>query len=890
LNLVLLDYLQDYLLSNLKATDIARICKQAGLPARGSKKAMLQQARNNLPSHRINELIRSKDIIRWEDQLLFACILDSERTRKEILDTDLAKAIFSAISADEHLPRHYSANLQDYLRRKRVSALIKQGLLIKSRRGRLIFYSIEPCLRPVLNDVLVNLSAEELIGRFKASDEYSILVKYQQELQNRIARRKQLEIETYALFESVGVKEIRCVATEHSGPLRIVAFSDYRVQNIGLLLDFIQNIKPMPDMILYAGDNVLRFNNIPIDRLKEYWLLMNEHSKPIYLLKAAVHKKNAYISTTISKAIGFNIPKPEPTINESTMREYVSEVLRKKLEQDIGETVNPIERLTERIALRQLNHPCQDWILHYEIQGDSIRGFVYVPEQRDNFFEALANLSKYGLCAVCGNDDSPVVREVIQGSRVYDVHSTQVAIGPYVILGLEGAPIRLEEISLGIVLYHEGSIAKHLDEHYRRAMGKRLIIVSHTPPRDILDHALRYGERNIGSIELKRFVESHPDTVLVVSGHVHHCGGNSMNLGKATVLNAASHDNFGEPGRVALITIDEDVVHIKWHLLHEVSEICGIGPKTAQKLGEAGIRRIEDFLEIPFDQLCERTGFGMKRLEKFVVRAQAIKDGRPYVLEPPGITDTKGMYVDIETDLSGSLVWLIGLYNSATGEFRNLFAETGKEEQQILKEFVRITKGDKSPIYFYAGMGYDQRVLKNRLTHYGLCDDCTSRMVDLLPVIRRSVALPLKTYALKAVSRYFGYEYRHPTMDGFEVATRYLTEYLTAPSDGLKKLFQEYNEDDTRSPAHILERMIGICNEQPVRDVCPQLSRQVPEDVQEYDDILDDFVNGGLRSVRVEYPEKSPSALVSGLESRISGRKADIRLVVRRGQIYLTKV
>ena len=45
----------------------------------------------------------------------------------------------------------------------------------------------------------------------------------------------------------------------HSGQFRMVAFSDYRVQDIGLLYEFIETLNPRPDLILYGGDDIERF-------------------------------------------------------------------------------------------------------------------------------------------------------------------------------------------------------------------------------------------------------------------------------------------------------------------------------------------------------------------------------------------------------------------------------------------------------------------------------------------------------------------------------------------------------------------------------------------------------------------------------------------------------
>jgi len=45
----------------------------------------------------------------------------------------------------------------------------------------------------------------------------------------------------------------------HSGPLRLVAFSDYRVQDIELLIEELSKLQPRADLILYAGDDIKRF-------------------------------------------------------------------------------------------------------------------------------------------------------------------------------------------------------------------------------------------------------------------------------------------------------------------------------------------------------------------------------------------------------------------------------------------------------------------------------------------------------------------------------------------------------------------------------------------------------------------------------------------------------
>src|SRR5207245_130879 len=57
-------------------------------------------------------------------------------------------------------------------------------------------------------------------------------------------------------------------ADESAQIKRVVAFSDYRVQDIDLLIDFIKKVNPPPDLLLYGGDDIDRFGRLPDDYLR----------------------------------------------------------------------------------------------------------------------------------------------------------------------------------------------------------------------------------------------------------------------------------------------------------------------------------------------------------------------------------------------------------------------------------------------------------------------------------------------------------------------------------------------------------------------------------------------------------------------------------------------
>jgi Icc-related predicted phosphoesterase len=204
------------------------------------------------------------------------------------------------------------------------------------------------------------------------------------------------------------------VEFQHTGDLRIFAFSDYRVHDIRLLLDILDRLSEPLDVVVYAGDDVERFAPPRFD-------LINLEERGEFLLRKS--------SGTI-----LLIRKP---------------------------------------SLRQAD---------------------------ENFFEKIARKAKAGLIAVAGNDN-PLGPAHIYGEKVYDVYRRWVKIGRFLFVGLEGAPYQPRSL-----LHSESAYAVRLELAKKLLKeGEKLIIVSHVPPRGILDYAKRISEEHTGSKALRIF-------------------------------------------------------------------------------------------------------------------------------------------------------------------------------------------------------------------------------------------------------------------------------------------------------------------------------------------------------------------------------------------------
>lgn len=486
--------------------------------------------------------------------------------------------------------------------------------------------------------------------------------------------------------------------------------------------------------------------------------------------------------------------------------------------------------------------------------GDDLSRFIELDGSRESVlvdhFERLAELSKYGLCLVRGNDDSGHVNKYIKGTKVFDVHRDPLIIGEYAVIGIEGAiyePAQPDN-AIGFTLNSEQGVKKHL-ETMKKIVGanKSLIIVSHTPPRNVLDFAVRFGQRHVGSNSLRGFLEKNSKTVpLVVCGHVHINGGKHELLKNTTVVNAASHDYEGAPGRVALISILDgqrrqwdDRVFISWQEVQNKLRLYGVGAAKEAKLAAAGIHRVEHILSFSPEQLCQRIGCSLNTAQSLHLRAKSMVERKTIALKPLIELDVENpIFLDIETDLTQSLVWLVGVYFLKKDKFVQYFAERPKDEKAMLTKFLsEMKQSDKGTMYIFSGTYFDERVLKKRMAHHGLDYSGLSPFVDLCIDIRKSVIFPLHSYGLKHLARYFGYNYRHPDLDGISVATAYLGSYQRERNKQLLKVLKEYNEDDVKSLPVIVSKIAEIAGTikitRIITETVVETELEIPEDEDE---------------------------------------------------------
>lgn len=497
--------------------------------------------------------------------------------------------------------------------------------------------------------------------------------------------------------------------------------------------------------------------------------------------------------------------------------------------------------------------------------GDDVHRFVRPPST--NFFARLASLARYGLVGVIGNDDRETARSCFFGRKVYEIHSMPLSIGRFGFLGLEGAP-KLEpgKKDVGLTLYEEHDIALHLAEQASLLDNKTLIVVSHAPPRDCLDTAMRVNRAPIGSTALRSFIESNERVAVVICGHVHSCGGQATKLGNAQVLNVASHDNHPtEPARLGVVEIsrrgcvqyhfiqlltnltrrqsiappsstndlvtlcstigDDAALHaygngvasireLETNIDHRrslrVSAVYEVGPDIENRLHFADIDTIGQLVDAAPERVANESGIGLTRAHLFAKRAQAYLLWHPVAIKPVELPRSGRGYIDIETDLRQSYCWLVGVIDDEGDHVQQFLAKDPTQEKSMLEEVSGYLQHRKPSIMLhFSKTQFDRRVLVKQFRKHGLdVPPILESSIDCQPLLARAIAIPRKKYGLKQFASCFGFRFRIPELDGMQVALQYeraLQEKKPVPHELLV-----YNQDDVLALRFVVQRAIEL--------------------------------------------------------------------------------
>lgn len=269
----------------------------------------------------------------------------------------------------------------------------------------------------------------------------------------------------------------------------------------------------------------------------------------------------------------------------------------------------------------------------------------------------------------------------------------------------------------------------------------------------------------------------------------------------------------------------------------EVGILPAVDRGTVEELHERGAGTIPELLA-DFDVASlaglERTWAGRMKpvgeeyAERILLGARAFETGRPIVLSEPELPDAKSWVMfDLEgmpprvDELEKIYIWGLQVFGENAGPFRPAVAGFGpggdREGWFAFLDQCGAILDEYGDIPFVHWATYEQVKLDTYITRYGDPDGIAARvkanLLDLLPITRASVAVPVSSYSLKDVETVAGYERRLEEYGGSWSMARYIEATETNDEAERAAIIDEilaYNREDLEATWAVLEWLRGL--------------------------------------------------------------------------------
>jgi uncharacterized protein len=253
-----------------------------------------------------------------------------------------------------------------------------------------------------------------------------------------------------------------------------------------------------------------------------------------------------------------------------------------------------------------------------------------------------------------------------------------------------------------------------------------------------------------------------------------------------------------------------------------LSLLPGVTPIRYTQLQALDITTLESLSNTSPTVLENLLGFDSDIAPKLVVQAKSALEKRPFILPYPlpteDITYTAPIeiYFDIEAQPDLDLDYLLGVLvvnrQTNTEQFHSFLAEKPEDEELIWQQFLDLVwQYPEAPIYHFCVYEFDtvKRLAKLYRTPHSSVRPVLSRFVDVYEQLTQSVALPVESYALKAIARWLGFEWRDKEASGAKCIYWY-DQWLQTGDHSLIEMIQRYNEDDCRATLKVKEWFVNF--------------------------------------------------------------------------------
>ena len=237
-----------------------------------------------------------------------------------------------------------------------------------------------------------------------------------------------------------------------------------------------------------------------------------------------------------------------------------------------------------------------------------------------------------------------------------------------------------------------------------------------------------------------------------------------------------------------------------------LDNIQGIGPKLRMHLNEEGFKSLKSLIKHDEATLAKVMNWNLGRARLIHLRARALYHNSTVFIKPLSEIGENPLIMDIETDLGGNFIWMIGIYAYEANAFKQLIVYTPRQEPGILAKCCKIlTRSKSKKILIFSGSRFDERILRKRLDHHRMVLSANITFADILIDLRHAIALPIKSYSLDSLAPHIGFKFRHPNIDGLQMALIYSEWQRNLRKCPHLSMLIDKNEDDVMALKRIID-------------------------------------------------------------------------------------
>ncbi|MBE9238352.1 TM0106 family RecB-like putative nuclease [Anabaena aphanizomenioides LEGE 00250] len=253
-----------------------------------------------------------------------------------------------------------------------------------------------------------------------------------------------------------------------------------------------------------------------------------------------------------------------------------------------------------------------------------------------------------------------------------------------------------------------------------------------------------------------------------------------------------------------------------------LSLLPGVTPIRYTQLQSLSTTTLEALANTNPSTLENVIGFDTQVASKLIVQAKSTLAKTPLILpfalpaEKLTFTAPIELYFDIEAQPDLNLNYLLGVLvvdrENNTEKFYSFLAETPTQENLIWQQFLDLVcQYPQAPIYHFCNYEVEtvKKLGKLYCTPYSLIEPLLTRFVDIYEQLTESVALPIESYALKAIARWLGFEWRDQEASGAKCIYWY-DQWLETGDRHFLELIQRYNEDDCRATRKVKDWLVNF--------------------------------------------------------------------------------